>query len=117
MLDEAELADHRRRQDQAIRQASPYPEGRYAGRGIVMAAGGPRHFTNAWVTLNVLRRVLGCTLPVQLWYLGPGEMSEQMLDLLRPLDVECVDALEVRQRHPVRRLGGWELKPYAIIHS
>ena len=40
-----------------------------------MAAGGPRHFTNAWVTLQVLRRLHGCTLPIQLWYLGPDEMS------------------------------------------
>jgi hypothetical protein len=82
-----------------------------------MAAGGPRHFTNAWVTLQVLRRLLGCTLPVQLWYLGPAEMSPTMIDLLKPLDVECVDAHVVRQHYPVRRLGGWECKPFAILHS
>ena len=82
-----------------------------------MAAGGPRHFTNAWVTLQVLRRLLGCTLPVQLWYLGPDEMSPRWSTLLRRLDVECVDAAQVRQRYPARRLGGWECKPYAIIHS
>src|SRR5688500_11724176 len=110
-------AEYHRRQDEAIREAPPFPADRYAGRGIVMAAGGPRHVTNAWVTLQVLRRVLGCTLPVQLWYLGPDEMSPAMLALLRPLGVECVDALAVRRRHPVRRLGGWECKPFAIIHS
>jgi hypothetical protein len=27
-----------------------------------------------------------------------------------------VDALEVRKAHPVRTLGGWELKPFAILH-
>lgn len=111
------FAPYQRRQDEAIRDASPYPVDRFSGRGIVMAAGGPRHFTNAWVTLNVLRRIVRCTLPVQLWYLGPDEMSAQMIALLRPLDVECVDALDVRQRYPVRRLGGWECKPYAILHS
>lgn len=116
-MDESSIAAHQRLQDEAIRSAPPYPADRFGGRGIVMAAGGPRHFTNAWVTLNVLRRVVGCTLPVQLWYLGPDEMSAQMIELLRPLDVECVDAFEVRRRHPVRRLGGWECKPYAIIHS
>ncbi|GIW83171.1 MAG: hypothetical protein KatS3mg105_4978 [Gemmatales bacterium] len=31
--------------------------------------------------------------------------------------VECVDAYEVRKRHPHERLHGWELKPYAIQHS
>ena len=111
------FAAYQRRQDEAIRDAPPYPMDRFSGRGIVMAAGGPRHFTNAWVTLQVLRNVVGCTLPVQLWYLGPDEMSAQMIELLRPLNVECVDALDVRQRYPVRRLGGWECKPYAIVHS
>jgi hypothetical protein len=109
-------AEYQRRQDAAIRDAAPYPADRFAGRGVVMAAGGPRLFTNAWVTLNVLRRLHGCTLPVQLWYLGPDEMSPQMLELLGTLDVECVDALEVGRRHPMRRLGGWECKPFAIVH-
>src|SRR4051812_13671232 len=117
VLDDQGLPVHHWRQDEAIRQALPYPADQYAGRGIVMAAGGPRHFTNAWVTIQVLRRLHGCTLPIQLWYLGPDEMSVEMLDLLRPLDVECADALRVRQRHPVRRLGGWECKPFAIIRS
>ena len=116
-MDEAAIAAHQRLQDEAIRSAPPYPAERFGGRGIVMAAGGPRHFTNAWVTLNVLRRVVGCTLPVQLWYLGPDELSPQMIELLRPLDVACVDAFAVRECHLVRRLGGWECKPYAIIHS
>jgi Mannosyltransferase putative len=115
--DDALYAAYHRLQDGAIRDASPYPADRFSGRGIVTTAGGPRHFTSAWVTLNVLRRVLGCTLPVQLWYLGPREMSGQMLELLHPLEVECVDALEVRQRHPMRRLGAWECKPFAIVHS
>src|SRR5687768_13573401 len=117
MQHDSPYAEHHRRQDEAIRGAPPYPAERFGGRGIVMAAGGPRHFTNAWVTLNVLRRVVGCTLPAQLWYLGPDEMSAEMIELLRPLGVECVDAFEVRRRHPVRRLGGWECKPFAIIHS
>jgi hypothetical protein len=117
MLDPTELAALHRRQDEAIHQTPPYQAERFGGRGIVIAAGGPRHFTNAWVTLNVLRKLHGCALPVQLWYLGPDEMSSTMVNLLRPLDIECVDAFQVRQQHPVRRLGGWECKPFAILHS
>jgi hypothetical protein len=113
----AELATHRRLRAEAIRRAPPYPADRFAGRGIVMAAGGPRHVTCAIVTLRVLREVLGCTLPVQLWYLGPDEMSPEMLALLRPLGVQTVDALAVARDYPVRRLGGWECKPFAILHS
>jgi hypothetical protein len=117
MLDRTEIVAHHARQEAALAEVPPYPVERFAGRGIVMAAGGPRHFTNAWVTIQVLRRLHGCTLPIELWYLGPDEMSSTTVKLLRPLDVVCVDGLEVRRQHPVRRMGGWECKPFAIIHS
>lgn len=104
-------------QDEAIQSTPPYPAGRFAGSGIVIVAGGPRYYTNAWVCLSMLRRVLGCRLPIQVWYLGPDEMSPRMIDLLRPFEVECVDACEVRRCHSTRTLGGWECKPYAILHS
>ena len=78
-----------RMQDEIIRAAMPYPEGRFEGRGIVVCAGGPRLFTCAWVGINMLRRVLGCTLPIQVWYLGPEEMDARMVALLGTLGVEC----------------------------
>jgi hypothetical protein len=62
-----------------------------------------------------LRRV-GCTLPIQLWYLGPREVNEHMRSLLAPLGVECVDGRALRARHPARILNGWELKAYAMLH-
>jgi hypothetical protein len=94
----------------------PPPLNGYGGRGIVICGGGARCFTNAWVCLNMLRR-LGCRLPIQLWHLGREEMDREMEQLVAPLQVECVDASKVRREHPVRRLGGWELKPYAILFS
>jgi glycosyltransferase involved in cell wall biosynthesis len=92
-----------------------YP-GDFKGKGIIIAGGGVCYFTNAWVCINMLRR-FGCQLPVQVWYLGQKEMDERMKDILRPLGVDFVDAFEVRQKHPARILNGWEVKPYAIIHS
>lgn len=97
-------------------ESKPRPPFSYRGRGIVICAGGARYFTNAWVCINALRR-LGCRLPVQLWHLGAGEMDLAMKRLVAPLQVECVDASQVQRRHPVRRSGGWELKPYAILFS
>lgn len=98
-----------------IATISPCPN-RFAGRGIVICGGGMRYFTCAWVCINMLRRV-GCHLPIQLWHLGPKEMTDHMKFLLKPLGVECVDGLEVREKHPARILNGWELKAYSIIHS
>ncbi len=109
-------ANYQRLARDVIDADHPYPADRYAGRGIVICAGGERYFTCAWVCVNLLRK-LGCTLPVQFWHLGPNEMTEHMADMVRPLGVTCVDACDVRRRRPVRILNGWELKPYAIIHS
>lgn len=94
----------------------PEPPPSFSGRGVVICGGGAKYFTPAWVCIKMLRR-LGCVLPIELWHLGAAEMTPAMRRLLGPLGVECIDAEKVRKIHPVRRLGGWEMKPYAILHS
>jgi ADP-heptose:LPS heptosyltransferase len=89
---------------------------RYSGQGIVVCGGGQRYLPGAWVCIKSLRR-LGCSLPVELWHLGPSEIDDQMKPSLERLNVRCVDALEVRKQFPSRRLRGWELKPYSVLHS
>jgi hypothetical protein len=102
---------------QVVAEEHPYPAGRFAGRGIVVCAGGARMLTCAWVAISVLRRVLDCGLPIQLWHIGSLELGELEAGLFGELDVEIVDALEVRRTWPARKFGGWELKPYALVHS
>ena len=97
-------------------QSIPNYPGNYEGKGIVICGGGVKLFTNAWVCINMLRDG-GCELPIQLWYLGPGEIDEDMQALVKLLNVECVDALELRKTVPARILKGWELKAYAILNS
>lgn len=101
---------------EAAAQATQKYPGGHEGSGIVICGGGAKYFTCAYVCVRMLREV-GCTLPVELWHLGPAEMDSEMRDLIAPLGVTCVDALQVRDRHPVRTLGGYQLKPYAILHS
>jgi Mannosyltransferase putative len=95
----------------------PYPRGRFQGRGIVVCAGGARMFLNAYVLLRILRETLRSALPIQLWHLGPLELSTAMRALIDDLDVERVDAFAVRAKHPVAVADGWQLKPYAVLHS
>lgn len=116
-LSEAGLATVHRLQDEAIAAARASETPPYEGAGIVIVAGGARLFTNAYVAVARLREHLGCTLPVQVWHLGLGEMSPEMTRILAGLDVETVDAFAVRERHPARRLGGWEAKSFAVLHS
>lgn len=116
-LDPDLLADLHRRQDAAIEVARATPPPVFEGAGIVIVAGGPRCFTNACVALTLLRDVHNTRLPIQVWHLGPEEMSPEMRRILKRFDVDLVDAFEVRSRFPFRRLGGWECKPYAVRHS
>jgi hypothetical protein len=75
-----------------------------------------KYFTNAWIAISLLRHV-GCTLPVQLWYLGSEELDPYMQELTAPLGVECIDARALGTIYPARILRGWELKPFAILHA
>jgi hypothetical protein len=88
----------------------------YAGRGIVICGGGERYLPSAYVLVRILRH-LKCALPVEIWHLGEAEMPATMRGLFAELGAVCVDGSLVRRTHPVRRLGGWELKCFSIMHS
>jgi len=120
-VDETQRLDTRLQQywlltDSLIASIPPYPAGRFQGRGIVICGGGSTYFTCAWVAVNMLRHV-GCKLPVELWYLDDSEMTQEMTGIMESVGVTCCNAARIREEHPVRQLGGWELKPYAIINS
>ena len=107
----------RNRAEQHLESIPPYPEGRYRGRGIVIVGDGKRFFASLYITIRALRH-LGCTLPIQVWYLGrKREMPKKRQSLLKPFDVEFVDADALREHHPARCLDGWELKVFAALHS
>jgi hypothetical protein len=101
--------------ESAARSPTPYPGG-FVGKGIVIGGGGMKYFPCAWVCINRLRD-LGCDLPIELWYLGRKEMSPSMEALVAPLGVRCVDALASSAKRPLRRVGGYQLKAYALLHS
>lgn len=98
-----------------IEEIPPYP-GDFAGRGIVTCAGGVKYLTCAFVLIKMLRH-LGCTLPIEVWYLGEDEGDPDWIELVRPLGVTCIDAFTVRERHPHPCLGGWQSKAYALRHT
>ena len=93
----------------------PNASTRGRGRGIVLCASGVAEFTSAWVCIRMLRH-LGCALPIQIWHWGPHEVDAKMKSLLRSLEVECVDMLAVRRKHPTTIARGPLLKPYALLH-
>ncbi len=94
----------------------PFPSETFDGQGIVVCGGGIKYGACAYVLVRLLR-YLGCDLPIEVWCLNDDEFDPSWIELVKPYDVECVNAAEVLKSHPHRKLGGWELKPYAILHS
>ena len=111
------MQDLRAAIDDRLGNPPPFPEDRFAGRGIVICAGGQRYFACAWVLISVLRQVHQTNLPIQVWHLGRQELSEAMQLLLEEQAVEVVDAETVLHRYPATIAGPWPLKPYAIANS
>jgi hypothetical protein len=113
--EEFSIANVRVASENFIHNIPEYPSS-YSGRGTVICGGGKKYFTNAWIAINMLL-YLKSDLPIQLWYLGAKEMDDHMIGLAESLGAECVNAQKIRELYPARILNGWELKPYAIIHS
>jgi alpha 1,2-mannosyltransferase len=100
--------------DQHARAIPPRP-GTQRGRGIVISAGG-FYLISGYLAVRSLRAA-GCALPIQLWHLGPEELPPASRPLFEREGVECVDSHELRKRHPMRTLGGWQNKVFSIVHS
>ena len=118
---------HIRLLERAIGRCPPYPARRFRNRGIVTCASAtpgwssgkhlPQgYFPGAWVLVRELRR-LGCTLPITFAHRGPLEWDPSLTRLVRPLGVDVLDLTAVARDDPLRILGGWESKVFAIQHA
>lgn len=115
--DEAARAERIRALATEIRGMSTEPPLVGSGRGLVIAAGGARLFTNAYVLVHMLRHALGCSLPIELWHFGPSEISPAMAAVIEPLGVRLVDATPIVAAEGAAIRDGWQLKSFAIVHS
>ncbi|MBS0262993.1 MAG: hypothetical protein JSS02_13695, partial [Planctomycetes bacterium] len=104
------------RAEQFLSSLPADPDREFQGRGIIIAGGGERFFPMLYVTIRAIRHV-GCTLPIEVWFLGhKREMPISRQRLLAPFGVTCIDADEVGAPLGVTALGGWELKVFATLH-
>jgi hypothetical protein len=87
-------------------------------KGIVIGAGGAKFFACAFASFYVLRK-LGCSLPFEFWYLDDYEMDNKMLNLCYQFGIDPINAKQFSLKNNLqpRILNGWELKPFAVLHS
>lgn len=98
-----------------------YPN-RFKGRGIVICAGGEKYIYDTYRILRILRDKLGCTLPIEWFYVGTEELNgkqkaylEKNLAPLRCIDV-LTEPIPMNHEKPIK-LKGYEIKPYALLIS
>lgn len=96
-----------------LKEPPPSPTG---DRGIVISAGG-KYAEWGLVNAKWTREHQKVQLPIQIWHLGPQEIPGHLRKHFAALDVELVDAHEVRNRHWHRQLKGWSLKQYAAMRA
>lgn len=115
-LKEVQLA-HIYMMDRLLEQNFNPPQYKYE-RGIVIGAGGAKYFGCGFACFYTLRK-LGCKLPFEFWYLDEYEMDNNMKNLCSYFGITAINAVEYCKEHNLspRLLNGWELKPFATLHS
>lgn len=86
-----------------------------SGRGIVLSAGQDQ-VPYLLATIPAMRR-LGCTLPIEIMYLGDDDISEDYREVLD--EIPGVVTRDVKQmvRDAGWDLAGWASKPFAMLLS
>ena len=102
-----------------LASAPAYPEDAFSGRGIVIVAGG-RYLNDAMVTIAAIRSY-GCTLRIQVWYLGEAEMPVSARPFLAKYSVDARNILdytsEVVDIESNVGFRPFQLKPLALMHT
>jgi len=103
-----------------IMESSPsYPTDTFAGRGIVMAAGG-KYSHDAMTTVKIIRD-FGCKLRIQVWYFGEHEMVEPVKSFYDEQNVETYNILDftdgIEQIESNIGFRPFQLKPMALLYT
>jgi len=86
------------------------------GKGIVICTGND-HFNYARSTIDVLRNVLNCSLPIEVFYSGDYDLSYENRQILQKYsNIYLSDILEYFDNFIIN-VKGWAIKPFAILAS
>ncbi|GKT52165.1 putative alpha-1,3-mannosyltransferase MNN15 [Colletotrichum spaethianum] len=85
------------------------------GRGIVLTAGSGQ--APYLLTTIYSFRKLGCTLPIEIMYLGDDDLGQDYIAELEKLDGVVARDMAAMVRDKGWKLRGWAAKPFAILLS
>ncbi|KAJ3327316.1 hypothetical protein HDU76_012014 [Blyttiomyces sp. JEL0837] len=85
----------------------------FEGRGIVMSVGN-RQFELALVAIIALR-IVGCRLPIEIFYLGPDDLSPNYVNIFQGF--QNVSVSDLYSIAGSEKPSGFNIKPFAIVAS
>lgn len=86
-----------------------------AGRGIVLSAG-TEQVPFLLASIPAMRE-LGCTLPIEIMYLGEEDISEEYREILEMIPGVITRDIKKMVRDAGWELAGWAAKPFAMLFS
>jgi len=86
------------------------------GRGIVMCVGN-HHFNFARSAIDTLRYVVKTKLPIEIFYNGDNDLSENKRKILSDFSDVYITDISNYFDNKVINLGGWAIKPFSILAS
>ncbi|KAK2604005.1 hypothetical protein QQS21_003841 [Conoideocrella luteorostrata] len=88
---------------------------KHGGRGIVLTANS-RQAQYLQTSIPTIRK-LGCTLPIEIMYLGDSDLGDDYRTDLEALDGVITRDVESMVNDEGWELAGWAVKPFAILFS
>src|SRR5262249_22597428 len=102
---------------QMVAAPTEYPASRFKGRGLVYCILEEGQFENLWVGLCLLRRVLKCDLPIEIWHFGQRDLMARMSAPLDTCWVRIVDGDSFSRELAGHAGSEHALKALSIAHS
>ncbi|KAI9203737.1 mannosyltransferase putative-domain-containing protein [Polychytrium aggregatum] len=86
-------------------------------RGIVISVGNT-HYRFALHLVTTLREVLGCSLPIEMYYYGSGDLDADKIQTLRSIGgAGGISVIDISSMLGPVEVSGWFIKPLMILLS
>ncbi|ORX75083.1 hypothetical protein BCR32DRAFT_194851, partial [Anaeromyces robustus] len=88
----------------------------FHGKGLVISVGN-HHFNFARSTIDNLRNIIKSDIPIEIFYYGDNDLSEDKRNILSKYDNVYLSDLSTYFNNSQLRLEGFALKPFSILAS
>lgn len=88
----------------------------FNGKGLVISVGN-KHFNFARSTIDNLRNIIKSEIPIEIFYNGDDDLSEDKRNILKEYDNVYISDLSRYFNNTFLKLEGFALKPFSILAS